>query len=77
MLSFEKFLYWYHVNKDNNITHLLNEQNTTDLDKFKKLDWKLVSENENIIWSEEILNVFENKLHWEYLSKNNNMLINE
>lgn len=77
MLSFEKFLYWYRVSNNNNITHLLNEQNATDLCKIKKLDWKLVSKNENIIWSEDILDVFLLDLDWEYLSENKSMLINE
>ena len=77
ILTFEKSLNWTYVSRENNITHLLNEQNAIELNKFKELDWKLVSQNENIIWSEEILNVFENKLDWEYLSENNNMLIND
>jgi len=77
ILTFEKFLNWTYVSRENNITHLLNEHNATELDKFKELDWKLVSKNENIIWSEEILNVFWFDLDWEYLSENKSMLINE
>ena len=34
-----------------------------------KLDWKLISENNEIIWNKSMLEKFKERIHWDVLSK--------
>lgn len=74
--------------KDTSILHFLSQHkiysikqisryypfNAKQLKAFSSvLDWDLISNNENIIWDELVINEFKHQLNWENLSANNSV----
>ncbi len=64
---FEKKMDWEAISQD---TELLQEFPQI-LDDYKdNLHWDYISGNEELVWSEEMIERFADKWHWEYLSGN-------
>jgi hypothetical protein len=77
ILYYKKLLNWHFISNYNNLTNLLIELNSEDFDKIEDLDWKCISRNKNINWSEKIINSHLNKWDWSSLSENENIPFNE
>ena len=77
LLSFEKILNGKLISRSNNLTDLLLSTEISELNKIATLDWLELSLNNNIIWTEKIIDSFLEKWDWSLLCLNSSICWNE